>query len=136
MIRLSTVQKLQVEIYKSAQSAHQADGSSPLKVVGETKLSFTRGQHVFQFEGLVVENLDVEVLAGTPLMEANDIAVLPAKRLINLADSAFYTRSFYTASCTWRCSSPRSRNFNHFTARRLYRTRTAKGSASKFCSMP
>lgn len=91
MICLSTVQKLQVEIYKGAQSAHQADGSSPLKVIGETKLSFTRGQHLFQFEGLVVENLDVEVLAGTPFMEANDIAVLPAKRRIKLADSAFYT---------------------------------------------
>ena len=68
MIRLSTVQKLKAEICKSAQSAHQADGSSPLKVIGETKLSFTRGQHLFQFEGLVVENLDVVVLTGTPFM--------------------------------------------------------------------
>ena len=59
MIRLSTVHKLKVEICKSAQSAHRADGSSPLKVIGETKLSFTRGQHVFQFEGLVVENLNI-----------------------------------------------------------------------------
>ena len=49
---------MKVEICKSAQSAHQADGSSPVKVISETKLSFTRGQHVFQFEGLVVENLD------------------------------------------------------------------------------
>ena len=47
MIRLSTVQnsqKLKVEICKSVQSAHQADGSSALKVIGETKLSFTNGQ--------------------------------------------------------------------------------------------
>ena len=49
---------MKVEICKSAQSAHQADGSSPVKVISETKLSFTRGQHVFHFEGLVVENLD------------------------------------------------------------------------------
>ena len=34
----------------------------------------------------MVENLDVEVLAGTPFMEVNDIAVRPAKRLITLAD--------------------------------------------------
>ena len=75
MIRLSTVQKLKVDICKSTQSAYQADGSSPLKVIGETKLSFTRGKHVFQFEGLVVENLDVEVHADTLFMEANDIAL-------------------------------------------------------------
>ena len=35
---------------------------------------------MFQYEGMVVENLDVEVLAGTPFIEANDIAVRPAKR--------------------------------------------------------
>ena len=45
MILVSTVQKLTVE---SAQSAHQADGLSPLKFIGETKLSFTRRQRVFQ----------------------------------------------------------------------------------------
>lgn len=66
MNHLSTVQKLKVEICKSAQSAHQADGSSPVKVIGETKLSFTCRQHVFQFEGLVKENLDVEVLCRYP----------------------------------------------------------------------
>ena len=36
MICLSTIQKLKVEICKSAQSAYQGDGSSPLKVIGET----------------------------------------------------------------------------------------------------
>ena len=91
MIRLSTVQKLKVEICKSAQSAHQADGSSPLKVIGETKLSFTHRQHVFQFDRLVMENLDVEVLTGTPFMEANDIAVHPAKHLITLPDGSSFT---------------------------------------------
>ena len=60
-------------------------------VFGETKLSFTHGQHVLQFEGLVVENLDEEVLAGTPFMKANDIAIPPAKRLIALADGSSFT---------------------------------------------
>ena len=46
---------------------------------------------MFQFDGLVVENLDGEVLAGTPFMEANDIAVHPAKRLITLADGSSFT---------------------------------------------
>ena len=58
----------------------------PPKVFGDTKLSFTRGQHVFQFGGL-----DVEVLACTPFMKANYIAVPPAKRLIALADGSSFT---------------------------------------------
>ena len=88
MIRLSTVKKIGAEIRQSAQSAHQADGSSPLKVIGETRISLTRENHTFNFEGLIVENLDVEVLAGTPFMEMNDIAVRPAKRPITIVDNA------------------------------------------------
>ena len=34
--------------------------------------------------------MDVEVLAGIPIMEANDIAVHPAKRLISLADGSSF----------------------------------------------
>ena len=90
MIRLSTVQKLGVEILKSSQSTHQADGSSPLKVIGEAKLSFTRGNHTLPFEGLVVENLDIEVLAGTPFMEVNNITVRPAKHLITFRDGSSF----------------------------------------------
>lgn len=90
MIRLSTVKRLGAVIHTSAQSAHQADGSSPLKVMGETRLSFTRGNQEFQFEGLIVENLDVDVLAGTPFMETNDVAVRPAKRHVILGDGTTY----------------------------------------------
>ena len=118
IIRLSTVQKLKVEICKSTQSAHQADGSSLLKVIGETKLSFTRG-HVFQFEGLVVENLNVEVLAGTPFKEANDITVRPAKRLITLADGSSFTCGSSDDPSTWQ-GPPRSRHLNHIMVWRLY----------------
>lgn len=75
----------------SSQSAHQADGSSPMKVVGETRLTFNRGANKFQFEGLVVENLDVDILAGTPFMSSNDISVRPARRLVTLADGAVFS---------------------------------------------
>lgn len=74
----------------SSQSIHQADGSSPLHVVGETCLSFTREDRIFTFEGLVVENLDVDVLAGTPFMESNDIAVRPAKHQVILGDGSIH----------------------------------------------
>ena len=46
----------------------------PLKVICETKISFTRGQHVFQFEDLGVKNLDVKFLSDSPFIEVNDIA--------------------------------------------------------------
>ncbi|KAK3719574.1 hypothetical protein QZH41_006796 [Actinostola sp. cb2023] len=77
---------LRLEISASSQSAHQADGSSPMRVIGETRFELIRNHHKFLFEGLVVENLDVEVLAGTPFMECNDIAIRPAKREITLKD--------------------------------------------------
>ena len=38
-----------------------------------------------------MENLDVEVLAGTPFIKANDIAVPPAKSLIAPADGSSFT---------------------------------------------
>ena len=88
MIRHTVVQRLGCRVTPSSQSVHQADGSSPLQMVGETRLSFTREDRIFTFEGLVVENLDVDVLAGTPFMETNDIAVRPAKRQVILGDGS------------------------------------------------
>ena len=62
-----------------------------MKVLGETRLSLNRGSHSFQFEGLVEENLDVDVLVATPFMEANDITIRPAKRLVILGDGSTFT---------------------------------------------
>ena len=61
------------------------------QVVGELRTTFTRDNTDFMFEGLVVEDLDVEVLAGTPFMEANEIAVRPAKRKVLLGNGSVYT---------------------------------------------
>ncbi|KAK2565565.1 hypothetical protein P5673_010689 [Acropora cervicornis] len=90
MIRNSLVTRLGGQPSPSSQSAHQADGCSPLKVVGETRLSFTRTNREFSFEGLVVENLDVNVLAGTPFTETNDISICPAKRQVTIGDGRTY----------------------------------------------
>ena len=89
MIRSSTVKRLGASITTSSQSARQADGHSPLEVVGETSIAFTREGIQLHFEGLVVENLDVEVLAGTPFMEVNDIAVRPAGRTVLIRDTSY-----------------------------------------------
>ena len=68
MIRASTAKCLGAHITESSQSAHQADGSLPLTIVGETRLTLTRENREFLFEGLVVDNLDVDILAGIPFM--------------------------------------------------------------------
>ena len=64
---------------------------SPLNVVGETRLTFTREGHEFTFEGLIVTNLDVDALAGTPFMEENNISVRPAKRQVIIGDGPIYS---------------------------------------------
>ena len=89
-MRASVAKHLAADIKKSTQSAHQADGSSPLKVTGETKVTFTRDKHNFVFEGLVVENLDVDILAGIPFMEANDVHIRPAKHQVLVGDHTVY----------------------------------------------
>ena len=73
----------------SQQSVHQADGSIPLAVVGETRMSFTLDNRGFSFEDLVVENLDVDIFAGTPFMEFNELSVRPAE-LRTLGDATAY----------------------------------------------
>ena len=87
MIRHSAVKRLGVRIQKSSQSASQADGTSPLTVLGEVRMDLTHDGLHHTFEGLVVENLDVEILGGTPFMESNDITIRPAKRQVILKDN-------------------------------------------------
>ena len=65
--------------------------SSPLNVVGKTRLTPTCEVHEFTSEGLVVTNLDVNVLAGTPFMEADDVSVRPAKRQVIIGDGPTYS---------------------------------------------
>ena len=99
MIREDTAKRLGADIMKSTQAASQADGTSPLKITSVTKLIFTRGPHTFAFEGLVVKDLDVEVLAGTPFLEQNDIYVRPARQKITFADGTLCTYGPHKAQC-------------------------------------
>ena len=57
----------------------------------ERQTSFTRDNTDFTFKGLVIEDLDVAVLARTPFMEANNIAVRFAKREVLLGNGSTYT---------------------------------------------
>ena len=90
MMKASYARFLGVNVSTTKQLAKQADGLSPLKVVGEVHTSFTCDGHVLTFEGLVVENLDSDILAGMPFMEVNDIAIRPAKHEIHIGDTFTY----------------------------------------------
>ncbi|XP_060576734.1 uncharacterized protein LOC132734055 [Ruditapes philippinarum] len=92
MLKLSVAHYMGVPIKKSNQRALQADGSTPLKVAGETHIVLTRGEQSLTVEALVVENLDVDLLGGIPFMATNDIMVRPAKQqiVIHGSDTVFY----------------------------------------------
>ena len=79
MIKASVARGIAAPIVKTSQQALQADGVTPLVVVGETHLTLSRAGKHLTLDGLVVEDLDVDVLAGTPFMITNDISVRPAK---------------------------------------------------------
>ena len=82
LISLSMAKRLNVKIHPATQKAHQADGFTPLDTVGEVHITVTRGSDVFIFDGLVIKNLDVDILGSMPFLEDNDIGMRPAKREI------------------------------------------------------
>lgn len=84
MIKSSLARSIGVPITKSSQQALQADGLTPLAVVGETRLILSRADKNLALDTLVV---DVDVLAGTPFLIANDISVRPAKCQVRIQDS-------------------------------------------------
>ncbi len=87
MITAAFANSINLPTKPATQSARQADGVTPLDVIGETHCTLTRGSHTFQLDALVVKDLDVDVIAGIPFMSVNDIATRPAKRQIVLGGS-------------------------------------------------
>ena len=90
MVRTSSASKSACKVKNTSKSGHQADRSSPLRVIGETRITFTRDGREFEFDGLVVENVDIEMLGGAPFMEKNDLNIRPAKRQVIMGDGAVY----------------------------------------------
>jgi hypothetical protein len=88
MVREDVARCIGASITRSGQSALQADGRSPLEVIGEIHIKVSRGHFFFVLDALVVSSLDVDVLAGVPFMAINDIAVRPARHQIILDDNS------------------------------------------------
>ena len=87
MMKASVARSLGVTPRKTSQRALQADGVTPLTVVGEIRILLSRGGNLLNLDALVVEDLDVDVLAGTPFLIANDISLRPAKSQIIIRGS-------------------------------------------------
>ena len=75
MIEEEECERLGVEILPTCQRATQADGLTPLPVLGEVHFIASKGHHTFKFSGLVVRSLDAPVLAGMPFLKLNKITV-------------------------------------------------------------
>ena len=105
LMRESVARAIKCPIEASSQVAYQADGSSQLDVVGETHVVLTRDNLSFTFSGLIVNDLDVDILAGVPFMEENDISVRPRKKLITVGDSH---RIPYSSSTPSYCANNRA----------------------------
>lgn len=82
MILASVAKAINLPVSPASQMARQADGVTPLAVMGEVHCQLCRGDHTFHLDALVVDQLDVDILAGNPFLVANDIATRPAKRQI------------------------------------------------------
>ena len=78
MVHASSAQLYGFPITPASQMARQADGVTPMNVIGEVHCSRTRGQWTFELDALIVHQLDVDIMAGNPLMVCNDIGVCPA----------------------------------------------------------
>ena len=66
MIKSSVARSIGAPISQSSQQALQADSMTPLAVAGETHLILSRADKQLAFDALVVDDLDVDIIAGTP----------------------------------------------------------------------
>ena len=75
MIRDSVARSLNAKICKSSQQAFQADGSTPIDVIGEVDISFTRDNLPFRLNALICRNIDDDIIGGIPFMKNNNIII-------------------------------------------------------------
>ena len=128
MIRASSAKLYGFPITPASQMARQADGVTPMDVIGEVHCSLTRGQWTFELDALVVRQLDVNILAGNPFMVRNDIGVRPAKRQIEIGGTEIINYS----SPSRHTRQPNVRRTQSFLLRNPNRTVVLPGEYIQF----
>lgn len=86
MIKTSVAKHICATILPTSQNAIQADGSTPLIIIGETHITLSSGNNNFKLDTPVVDNLDVDIIAAITIMAYNDISVRPSKHEITIGD--------------------------------------------------
>ena len=86
VMKLSFARKIGAPICSTTVGAVNADGKTDLKTVGEVHLTFSFENLRLRFDGLVVEDLSDDVLAGAPFMTVNDVYARPAHKKVFIGD--------------------------------------------------
>ena len=79
LIKAHIARHMGINIQRSMQIAMQADGNTPLMVIGEIHICLFRKDHILTLNTLVIEELPEDVLAGMPFLTSNDIIIHPIK---------------------------------------------------------
>ena len=82
MVKSTLAHYLGVKVRKSTHTARQADGTTPLHIIGETTFTVSLRGVDMKLEALVVSDIDLDILAGIPFMMVNDVAVRPSRHEI------------------------------------------------------
>ena len=90
MMRASLARHIGAKVTKSSKTALQADGRTPLTIVGETRLPLICHGRSLTLGALVGKDLNVGTLAGTPFMTSKDITVCPTKCEIIITGCEWY----------------------------------------------
>ena len=84
MIKTSIANEIGATIQKTTQKVLQADGITQLALIGEVHLTLSLNRLNLLLDALVVDSLDVDVLAWTPFMITNDISLQPSKQEVTI----------------------------------------------------
>ena len=87
LISEKLARNLNLRLYPTTQRAVQVDGETDLPILGEVHTTFARGKLSLKFDGLVVSNLGVDILAGTNFHVDNDVYSRMAKGTIHVGNS-------------------------------------------------
>ena len=75
------------------QKANQADGLAKMDVIGEITAMFEKDNHKLYFDGLVVTQLDADIIGGSPFQEKNDVFPRVAKKCVQIGNDQYpYTQ--------------------------------------------
>ena len=90
LISLAKALELKLKIEKTSHQAIQVDGTSSLKVVGELHTTFEVGNHCLYFDAIVVQDLGVDILAGTAFHKDNDVYARMSNNTIVVGGSSTF----------------------------------------------